>query len=350
MKKQSKTNWEKVDSLRDNEINYSDAPKLDARFFGKAVPWTASKEQITLRLDPDVVSYFRRQGKGYQTAINAALRRHIGGQRIDPLGQDLLLPFEKQSFTPEYSEYFRVKRNNFFATIQAFGHLWKSFSLLDRLFLDEFADVENLRDPAQFLPLLLLIQAHSQFRIASELAFSNALSASGAVLRQSIESTAFAHKLYTRPELGSVWMSKDESKQSAQEFHQAFVSKRRENLFSSHPALEELYSYWCDLSELSSHVNLVSFGKRITTEQSPTHVKWSLSYFEMDRQALAYGLFTVLYVGRLIENLIFAIFEARLQFDDSLANKRKLSSDYLEQVRRELRAEFADTAPQAQNR
>jgi uncharacterized protein (DUF4415 family) len=350
MKKSSRTNWDKVDSLRDEEINYTDAPKLDAQFFREAVAWPASKEQITLRLDPDVVSHFRRHGKGYQTAINAALRRYIEGQRIDPLSQDLLLPFEKQNFTPEYSEYSRVKRNNFFATIQSFGHVWKAFSLLDRLFLDEFADVENLRDTAQFLPLLLLIQAHSQFRVAAELAFSNALTSSGAVLRQSIESTAFAHKLYKHPDLASVWMSKDESTQSAKEFDQAFVSNRRDNLFSNHPALEELYSYWCDLSEVSSHVNLVSFGKRITTEQSSTHVKWFLSYFEMDRQALAYGLFTLLYVGRLIENLFYAIFETRLQFDESLANKRKLSSKYLEQVRQELRSEFAHTSPHGQIR
>jgi uncharacterized protein (DUF4415 family) len=350
MKKHSKTNWEKVDSLADEEINYSDAPELDARFFQRAVPWPASKEQITLRLDPDLLDYFRRQGKGYQTAINAALRSHIEGQRIDPMGRDLLLPFEKQNFTPEYSEYSRVKRNNFFASIQSFSHIWKAFLLLDTLFLDEFADVENLRDSAQFLPLLLVIQAHSQLRIASELAFSNALTASGAVLRQSIESTAFAHKLYKRPELGSVWMSKDESKQTADEFHQTFVNKRRESLFSNHPSLEELYSNWCDLSELSSHVNLTSFGKRLTSEQSPSHVKWYLSYFETDRQALAYFLFTILHVGRLIENIFFSIFETRLQFDDSLAGKRKLSSQYVEQVRRELRAEFADTSPHEHKR
>jgi uncharacterized protein (DUF4415 family) len=349
MKKPSRTNWEKVDSLRDEEINYSDAPKLDARFFQQAVPWPTAKEQITLRLDPDVLGYFRSQGKGYQTAINAALRQHIEGQRIDPLGQDSLLPFEKQCFSTEYADYSRVKRNNFFATIQSFGHLWKAFSLLDRLLLDEFAVLGSLRDTAQVLPLLLLIQAHSQFRIAVELTFSTALNASEAVLSQSIESTAFAYKLYTRPDLVSVWMSKDESTESAQKFHQAF-EKRRENLFSNHSALEELYSYWRDLSELSSHVNHAGFGKRSATEQSTTPVKWSLSYFEVDREAQADSLLTVLSVGHLIENIFFAIFETRLQFDEFLINKRKLYSKYLDQVRRELQAEFPQASSHQQNR
>jgi len=77
MKKPSKTNWERVDSLRDEEINYSDIPKLEAPFFRQAVPWPESKKQITLRLDPDVLGHFRRQGRGYQTAINTALREYV---------------------------------------------------------------------------------------------------------------------------------------------------------------------------------------------------------------------------------------------------------------------------------
>ena len=35
------------------------------------------KEQLTIRLDPEVVAYFRSAGKGWQTRINDALRAHI---------------------------------------------------------------------------------------------------------------------------------------------------------------------------------------------------------------------------------------------------------------------------------
>lgn len=38
----------------------------------------AAKQQVTLRLDPDVVAKFRAQGPGWQSRINAALRSHIG--------------------------------------------------------------------------------------------------------------------------------------------------------------------------------------------------------------------------------------------------------------------------------
>ena len=39
--------------------------------------WPGHKQQITLRLDPDVLGFFREQGKGYQTTINAVLRRYM---------------------------------------------------------------------------------------------------------------------------------------------------------------------------------------------------------------------------------------------------------------------------------
>ena len=36
------------------------------------------KVSITLRLDPDVIAFFKESGAGWQTRINAALRRAIG--------------------------------------------------------------------------------------------------------------------------------------------------------------------------------------------------------------------------------------------------------------------------------
>lgn len=76
-KRRSKTNWKRVDALRDSEIDYSDIPELDDSFFREAIHWPGTKQQITLRLDPDVLAFFRRHGKGYQTTINALLRRYM---------------------------------------------------------------------------------------------------------------------------------------------------------------------------------------------------------------------------------------------------------------------------------
>ena len=42
-----------------------------------ATLWPGKKKQITLRLDPDVVDFFKTKGRGYQSSINVALRRYM---------------------------------------------------------------------------------------------------------------------------------------------------------------------------------------------------------------------------------------------------------------------------------
>jgi uncharacterized protein (DUF4415 family) len=79
-KKPSGTDWKRVDALRDEEINFSDIPKLGPDFFANAILWPGPKRQITLRLDPDVLKFFRKHGRGYQTTINAVLRKYMEAQ------------------------------------------------------------------------------------------------------------------------------------------------------------------------------------------------------------------------------------------------------------------------------
>lgn len=69
-----------VAAMPDAEIDYSDIPKQT-----RAVKWsrpgalvsTENKQQVTLRLDADVLSFFRATGKRYQSRINAALREYV---------------------------------------------------------------------------------------------------------------------------------------------------------------------------------------------------------------------------------------------------------------------------------
>ncbi len=80
--KRSKTDWKRVDAMRDEDIDYSDNPKWTPEMFAKAVLRAGlqpvpRKEQITLRLDGDVLEWFRRRGPGYQTQINALLRAYM---------------------------------------------------------------------------------------------------------------------------------------------------------------------------------------------------------------------------------------------------------------------------------
>jgi uncharacterized protein (DUF4415 family) len=76
--KSSQTDWDRIVTMKEEEIDYSDIPKLREEFFENAqVRWPGTKKQITLRLDPDVVEYFKHLGKGYQRAMNNVLRKYM---------------------------------------------------------------------------------------------------------------------------------------------------------------------------------------------------------------------------------------------------------------------------------
>ena len=78
----SRTDWKRIDAMRDKDIDYSDIPRMSAEDFAKAAVRFGtgermSKEQVTLRLDADVLRWFRARGKGYQTQINLLLRAYM---------------------------------------------------------------------------------------------------------------------------------------------------------------------------------------------------------------------------------------------------------------------------------
>lgn len=66
-----------VASMPDGLIDYSDAPSRPDAVWMKAVEMPHAKRQITLRLDADILDFFRYQGARYQTRINAVLRAYV---------------------------------------------------------------------------------------------------------------------------------------------------------------------------------------------------------------------------------------------------------------------------------
>jgi uncharacterized protein (DUF4415 family) len=71
-------------SLPDEAIDTSDAPELpDWSGAKRGLFYRPVKQQLTLRLDADVVAWFKShatEGAGYQTRINQALREYVEGQ------------------------------------------------------------------------------------------------------------------------------------------------------------------------------------------------------------------------------------------------------------------------------
>jgi len=81
-KRSSKTNWERVDEMSDEDIDYTDSPELDNQFWQNAklvVP--KKKERLSMRIDSDVLVWFKEKGKGYQTMINSVLKSYVDAQK-----------------------------------------------------------------------------------------------------------------------------------------------------------------------------------------------------------------------------------------------------------------------------
>ena len=83
-----KSDWRRIDAQTDDEIRRSirtdpdAAPEVDGAWFKSArIVMPEPKQAVSLRLDREVLGWFRRQGKGYQTRINAVLRAYVNSQR-----------------------------------------------------------------------------------------------------------------------------------------------------------------------------------------------------------------------------------------------------------------------------
>jgi uncharacterized protein (DUF4415 family) len=85
--KRGKTDWARVRAMTDEEIEAAarsdpDAQLTDAEFWkGAKLVMPDRKQPVTLRLDKDVLEWFKAQGRRYQSRMNAVLRSYMQAHR-----------------------------------------------------------------------------------------------------------------------------------------------------------------------------------------------------------------------------------------------------------------------------
>ena len=62
MSNTSKTDWKRLSTMSDKDIDTSDIPELDDQFFAQAEIVVPPKKPVTLRLDADVLEWFKSHG------------------------------------------------------------------------------------------------------------------------------------------------------------------------------------------------------------------------------------------------------------------------------------------------
>ena len=85
-RRKGKTDWAAVDALTDKEIEEAvrddpDAVPLDIDWSKAVLVIPPKKKAISIRVDEDVLDYFKKQGAGYQRRMNAVLRSYMQQKR-----------------------------------------------------------------------------------------------------------------------------------------------------------------------------------------------------------------------------------------------------------------------------
>ncbi len=73
-----------LEALPDEEIDFTDIPEItdaDWRNRRAGLFYRPLKAAVTIRLDADLLAWFKRQGRGYQTRINRVLREYFASHR-----------------------------------------------------------------------------------------------------------------------------------------------------------------------------------------------------------------------------------------------------------------------------
>jgi uncharacterized protein (DUF4415 family) len=77
--RKTKTDFEKLAAMTDDEIDCSDIPEFTEEFLATVEGFAEvpEKEMISIRIDKPILDFYRQMGKGYQGRINAVLRAHV---------------------------------------------------------------------------------------------------------------------------------------------------------------------------------------------------------------------------------------------------------------------------------
>lgn len=83
----SRTDWEALEAMTDDEIDYSEIPPLTEAFFENATLRIPANQACRLiQLDLEVVEWYQSQGTDYKNLIHSVLRRYMEDRRNQQAG------------------------------------------------------------------------------------------------------------------------------------------------------------------------------------------------------------------------------------------------------------------------
>jgi uncharacterized protein (DUF4415 family) len=80
-KGEDRTDYGRIDAMTQAEVEAAAAGEGEFDWTRAQTGFPSPKRQLTMRLDGDIIDWFKRQGRGYQTRMNAVLRRFVEAQK-----------------------------------------------------------------------------------------------------------------------------------------------------------------------------------------------------------------------------------------------------------------------------
>jgi len=83
-KKPSKTDWEGLAAMSDDEIDYSDIPPLPDTFFERAKVWRPQpKVTVSVEVDADILEWFKAENDNWEAQMQTALRLYVEANKAN---------------------------------------------------------------------------------------------------------------------------------------------------------------------------------------------------------------------------------------------------------------------------
>ena len=164
-----------------------------------------------------------------------------------------------------------------------------------------------------------------------ELAFMRCMEEARSILRDAIESAAFARYMNSDDTLQRIWLSKDAGEAEAEQFKDLFERGKQQKLFKGIP---ELYKQWGRLSETGAHSTPQAIVSRFKIEETQESTRYMMAYTGIEDHPWETETFTLLLTVSMVEKIVFDCYSDRLQFDENLRNLRHRMDSSKEELRR----------------
>ncbi len=180
---------------------------------------------------------------------------------------------------------------------------------IDQEWVEAIADLAQIHNPDWIVPVQLTIFCFRELRLAAEMLLSGCTTPGFSHLRSALESFAQAQKISREPNLGAVWLCRDDDRI---EYNKHFKANFKASLFPDISGFAHLHAIWQMLCDAGPHPSVTSIGVASSITESQQDVSWALNFFEVRPDELTKNFLLMIMVSLEMYKFTYNSFHERL--------------------------------------